>query len=140
MNDFRGLEHRSIRITASFFAITGNGIVTNDFIQAYLHSESLMTRENYIKPKDKDRRYISVALGQLLKLDWPICGLCDSGDYCFLRFSASSGKICSFPLLMEAPSCMPEPLKRTVFASESREFMQTTVLGQEMLHSRKAQQ
>lgn len=86
VHDFPTLQQRSIGITASFAANTGNRIFTNDVTQAYSQSASPKIRDIFIRPKDKDRHFFALQSGKLLKVCRPLYGLCDSGDYWLYKF------------------------------------------------------
>ena len=75
------LRASSARLVVSAAAIKGFRIYSDDVRQAYLQNKHQFTREVYILPKPKDRRFFGLSDGHMLKLKKPIYGIPDAGDY-----------------------------------------------------------
>lgn len=57
MHNAPSLNHRSVRVIASFSAIKGYDLFSYDVSQAYLQSDSNMSRDICLNPKDSDGKY-----------------------------------------------------------------------------------
>ena len=75
------LLQSSIRLILSLTAIKGFRLFNHDVTQAYLQSEDSFTRELCLMPSAKDRRYFGIDDKSVLKLEKPLYGTCDAGDY-----------------------------------------------------------
>lgn len=81
VHDTSTLRISSIRLILSIAAVMQFRCFSHDVTQAYLQSKSHLTREVYIRPKERDKEILGVKDGELFKLIRPLYGLCDAGDY-----------------------------------------------------------
>lgn len=86
------LRQSSTRIILSAAAVLNYLISMIDFVQAYLQSKEKLSRRIYLKIREKDRQYFGLRTGQLLELQKPLYGICDSGDYWGPHSRATSGR------------------------------------------------
>ena len=75
------LRKCSIKIIVSTCAVINFHIFSHDVRQAYFQHNEDLTREIYLKPKERDKKYFDVAHDEVLRLIQPLCGTPDSGDY-----------------------------------------------------------
>lgn len=80
-HDLTTLRPTSIRLILAIAATKNLRLFTHDVTQAYLQSKEMLTRDVYLRPKVSDRHLFDVKDDELLKLNKPLYGLCDSGDY-----------------------------------------------------------
>lgn len=80
-HDVTSLRSASIRIILSLAAVMGFRLFTYDVTQAYLQSRENLTHGIYLCPKNNDMHLFDIKENQVLKLDKPLDGLCNSGDY-----------------------------------------------------------
>jgi len=75
------MRQRSTRLLVSTAANMRWRIFAHDITQAYLQSRDAFTRQLYLRPLPADRHLFDINEKQLLKLDLPLYGVCDAGDY-----------------------------------------------------------
>jgi len=75
------LRQRSTRLLVSTAAIMRWRIFAHDITQAYLQSRDAFTRRLYLRPHPSDRHLFDLSDTEVLKLDLPLYGVCDAGDY-----------------------------------------------------------
>lgn len=81
VHDASSLRASSIRIILAVAACLGFRLFSHDVTQAYLQSKYRMTRDVYVDPKPADRHLFGIGDEELLKLELPLYGVCDAGDY-----------------------------------------------------------
>lgn len=75
------LRPASICIILCIVAILNMRLFSHDVTQAYPQSKEKPSRRAYLCPKDEYRQFLGVGKGELLRIDKPLYGLCDSGHY-----------------------------------------------------------
>ena len=75
------LRQSSIRLILSITAVKKFRLFSHDVTQAYLQSEDSFSRDLYLVPSAKDRKYFGIDEYKVLKLEKPLYGTCDAGDY-----------------------------------------------------------
>jgi len=75
------LRQRSTRLLVSTAAIMRWRIFAHDITQAYLQSRDAFSRRLYLRPHPGDRHLFDISETEVLKLDLPLYGVCDAGDY-----------------------------------------------------------
>lgn len=81
------LRQRSTRILASTSAVMGLRIFSHDITKAYLQSQERFTMQLYLRPRPGDRHQFNLKEGELLRIDLPLYGICDAGDYGHVTFA-----------------------------------------------------
>lgn len=69
------------RIVLSVAGINEFKVFSHDITQAYLPSKNKLTRKIYIQVKPQYHETFGVNENEFQKLETPLYGLCDSGDY-----------------------------------------------------------
>lgn len=75
------LRQTSSKIMVSASVILGFDIRLLDITQAYLQSKDKLSRDIFIRPRKDDLKYFGFDDEMILKLNKPLYGMCDSGDY-----------------------------------------------------------
>ena len=75
------LRQTSSKIIVSCASLLGFRICLLVINQAYLQSKDKLSRDVFIRPKRKDRKFLNIGPAKLLHLSKPLYGMCDSGDY-----------------------------------------------------------
>ena len=75
------LRQRSTRLLVSTAANMRWRIFAHDITQAYLQSRDRFTRQLYLRPHPSDRHLFDLSTTEVLKLNLPLYGVCDAGDY-----------------------------------------------------------
>jgi len=82
------MRQRSTRLLASTAANMHWRLFAHDITQAYLQSRDVFSRQLYLRPRPEDRHLFDLAEGELLKIELPLYGICDAGDYWDATFTA----------------------------------------------------
>lgn len=82
------LRQRSTRLLTSTSAVMGFRLFSHDITQAYLQSKDQFTRQLYLRPRREDMHLFDLAEGKLFKINLPLYGVCDAGDYWYVTFTA----------------------------------------------------
>eukprot|EP00168_Porphyra_purpurea_P016741 TRINITY_DN552_c0_g1_i1.p1 TRINITY_DN552_c0_g1~~TRINITY_DN552_c0_g1_i1.p1 ORF type:complete len:862 (-),score=144.43 TRINITY_DN552_c0_g1_i1:471-2858(-) len=80
------MRQRSTRLLVSTAAVHGWRLFAHDITQAYLQSKDKFDRVLYLRPRVADRHLFNLAEGELLRVDLPLYGVCDAGDYWHATF------------------------------------------------------
>ena len=75
------LRQTSNKVLFSCAIILSMRICLIDITEAHLQSKDKLTREVYIQVKNEDKDLIKVGPHELLRLNKPLYGMCNSGDY-----------------------------------------------------------
>lgn len=82
------IVHKTARIRPSSIRLVLSGSATHEFkgfshdvTQAYLQSKDRLRREIYLQVKPQDRDIFGINENELVKIEKPLYGICDSGDY-----------------------------------------------------------
>lgn len=75
------MRQRSTRLLVSTAAVLGLRIFAHDITQAYLQSQDTFTRQLYLRPRVQDRHLFDLADDEILRIELPLYGVCDAGDY-----------------------------------------------------------
>ena len=75
------LRQSSIKLILSVASLLNFRVFTHDITQAYLQSDSPLTREVYLEPTEKDRKLFNLMDNEVLRLLLPLYGMSDAGDY-----------------------------------------------------------
>lgn len=75
------MRQRSTRLLVSTAAVLGLRLFAHDITQAYLQSQDRFTRQLYLRPRPQDRHLFDLAEDEILRIELPLYGVCDAGDY-----------------------------------------------------------
>lgn len=81
VHDVTTLRSASIRLLLSIAAIYVRRSFSHDVSQVYHQSNERLSRDFYFPPKPEDRQFFSIKENDVFKLEKPLYGLCDFGDY-----------------------------------------------------------
>lgn len=81
IHNVTSLRQSSVRVILSFGVNMGYRVYTHDVTQAYTQSEDPLSREIYLRPKQKDLEYFGIQENEVLKLVKPTYRTTDGGDY-----------------------------------------------------------
>jgi len=75
------MRQRSTRLLVSTAANMRWRLFAHDITQAYLQSQDAFSRQLFLRPRPGDRHLFDIRDDELLKLELPLYGVCDAGDY-----------------------------------------------------------
>jgi len=75
------MRQRSTRLLVSTAANMRWRLFAHDITQAYLQSQDAFSRLLFLRPRPGDRHLFDLRDHELLKLELPLYGVCDAGDY-----------------------------------------------------------
>jgi len=75
------MRQRSTRLLVSTAANMRWRLFAHDITQAYLQSQDAFSRLLFLRPRPGDRHLFDLRDDELLKLELPLYGVCDAGDY-----------------------------------------------------------
>lgn len=75
------MRQRSTRLLVSTAAVLGLRAFAHDTTQAYLQSQEPVTRQVYLRPRVQDRHLFHLADDEILRIELPLYGVCNAGDY-----------------------------------------------------------
>lgn len=81
------MRQRSTRVLVSTAAVLDFRIFGHDITQAYLQSQDRFSRQLYLRPRPRDRPLFDLAEDELLRIELPLYGVCDAGDYWHATFT-----------------------------------------------------
>jgi len=81
VHNLETMRQRSTRLLVSTAANMRWRLFTHDITQAYLQSQDAFSRLLFLRPRPGDRHLFDLRDDELLKLELPLYGVCDAGDY-----------------------------------------------------------
>lgn len=82
------LRQRSTRLLVSTAANASLRLFSHDITQAYLQSGEKFSRQLYLRPRPSDMHLFDLEPDELLRIELPLYGVCDAGDYWDATFRA----------------------------------------------------
>lgn len=86
VHDVSTLIISSIRMVLSVVAVKVPRLFSHEITKAYLQSKPHLSRQVFIRQKERDREVLGLKYGHIFELLRPLYGLCDAGDYCGIQW------------------------------------------------------